>query len=54
MGAGLSSPHALTWNQPLDLTLLDHHFGDIKLWQKTVDEIHSRGMYVILDHTMST
>ncbi|KAJ6440216.1 Cuticle-degrading protease [Purpureocillium lavendulum] len=39
---------------PLDLTLLDHHFGDIKMWQKTVDEIHRRGMYVILDHTMST
>lgn len=40
--------------QPLDLTLLDKHFGDIKQWQNTVDEIHKRGMYVILDHTFST
>ena len=40
--------------QPLDLTLLDQHFGNITMWQKMVDDVHSRGMYVILDHTMST
>ena len=44
----------LIFLKPLDLTLLDFHFGDIALWQKTIDEIHKRGMYVVMDHTMST
>lgn len=39
---------------PIDLTLLDPHFGDLKTWQKAIDEIHARGMYVILDNTFST
>ncbi|KAK3936421.1 hypothetical protein QBC46DRAFT_357497 [Diplogelasinospora grovesii] len=39
---------------PLDMTLLDFHFGDVAEWQAAVDEIHKRGMYVILDHTMAT
>jgi alpha-1,3-glucan synthase len=46
------------WNSdsysPLDFTLLDKHFGDIATWRSAVDEVHKRGMYVILDHTMST
>ncbi|OCK73844.1 glycosyltransferase family 5 protein [Lepidopterella palustris CBS 459.81] len=39
---------------PLDLTLLDRHFGDISEWRLAIDEIHRRGMYVVLDNTMST
>ncbi|KAK3329216.1 alpha amylase [Apodospora peruviana] len=39
---------------PLDLTLLDFHFGDVAQWQTAVDEIHKRGIYIILDHTMAT
>ncbi|ORY61497.1 alpha amylase [Pseudomassariella vexata] len=39
---------------PLDLTLLDKHFGDIAQWQKAMDEIHNRNMYVLLDNTMAT
>lgn len=39
---------------PVDFTLLDAHLGDIALWQKAIDEIHERHMYVILDHTMAT
>jgi alpha-1,3-glucan synthase len=39
---------------PLDLTLLDKHFGDIMAWRAAVNAIHERGMYVILDHTMAT
>jgi alpha-1,3-glucan synthase len=39
---------------PLDLTLLDKHYGDIAVWRAAVDAIHERGMYVILDHTFST
>jgi alpha-1,3-glucan synthase len=39
---------------PLDLTLLDQHYGNIKEWQNAVTEIHRRDMYIILDNTMST
>lgn len=39
---------------PLDLTLLDRHFGNIDDWRSTIDEIHKRGMYVVMDNTMST
>ncbi|EKG16141.1 Glycosyl transferase family 1 [Macrophomina phaseolina MS6] len=39
---------------PTDLTLLDWHFGNITIWRKAITEIHDRGMYVILDNTMST
>lgn len=39
---------------PLDMTLLDRHFGAIKDWRHAVDEMHRRGMYVVLDNTMST
>ncbi|KAH8908249.1 hypothetical protein BR93DRAFT_895934 [Coniochaeta sp. PMI_546] len=50
----INLPWGVDSYSPLDLTLLDKHFGDIKQWQATVDEIHNRGMYVILDHTFST
>jgi alpha-1,3-glucan synthase len=30
---------------PLDLSLLDQHFGDITAWRNAVTEIHNRGMY---------
>jgi alpha-1,3-glucan synthase len=42
-----------TW-QPLDLTLLDAHFGDIATWRLAIDAIHARGMYVIMDNTIAT
>lgn len=41
-------------SQPLDMTLLDFHHGNLATWQQMVSEVHRRGMYVILDHTMST
>jgi alpha-1,3-glucan synthase len=50
----LASIDHLTRLQPLDLTLLDFHYGDIAKWRQAVDEIHRRGMYVVVDHTMST
>jgi alpha-1,3-glucan synthase len=34
--------------------VLDHHLGTIKEWQAAVNEIHRRGMYVLLDITGST
>ncbi|KAK3384909.1 alpha-1,3-glucan synthase [Podospora didyma] len=39
---------------PLDLTLLDAHFGNISEWRRMVTEIHNRGMYVLLDNTVAT
>jgi alpha-1,3-glucan synthase len=39
---------------PLDLTLLDQHFGTVTEWQSAIDEIHKRDMYIIMDHTMAT
>lgn len=39
---------------PLDFTLLDRHHGDITEWRGLIDEIHSRGMYVVFDNTMAT
>ncbi|KAI9890686.1 MAG: Cell wall alpha-1,3-glucan synthase ags1 [Vezdaea aestivalis] len=53
------SPHInFPWGadaySPLDLTLLDHHFGTIKDWRNAVDEVHRRGMYIVLDNTMAT
>lgn len=39
---------------PLDLTLLDHHLGNISAWRDAITEIHSRGMYVIMDNTFAT
>jgi len=40
--------------QPLDFTLLDRHFGNILEWRAAITEIHRRGLYVIIDNTMST
>ena len=50
----INQPWGADSYSPLDTTLLDAHFGDVAKWQKAVDEIHKRGMYVILDHTMAT
>jgi alpha-1,3-glucan synthase len=50
----INQPWAADSYSPLDLTLLDHHFGNITAWRETIDDIHSRGMYIIFDNTMST
>ncbi|KXT01368.1 hypothetical protein AC578_6619 [Pseudocercospora eumusae] len=39
---------------PTDHTILDHHLGNIEDWRTVIQEIHRRGMYVILDNTMAT
>ncbi|KAJ5884926.1 hypothetical protein N7495_009436 [Penicillium taxi] len=39
---------------PLDLSLLDKHYGTIQQWRSTIDEIHRRGMYVMADSTYGT
>ncbi|KAF2220931.1 hypothetical protein BDZ85DRAFT_297645 [Elsinoe ampelina] len=50
--------HNVPWGadgfSPLDHTFLDRHFGTIQEWREVINEIHDRGMYVLLDNTMST
>lgn len=50
----LNQPWTADSYSPLDFTVLDHHFGTIQEWRDAVDEIHRRGMYVILDNTFAT
>jgi len=50
----INQPWGADSYSPLDLTLLDFHFGDLDKWRAVIDEIHRRGMYVILEHTMAT
>lgn len=38
----------------LDTTLLDQHYGNIKVWRDAISEIHKRGMYVVFDNTIAT
>jgi alpha-1,3-glucan synthase len=50
----INQPWAADSYSPLDLTLLDHHFGNITTWRAAITEIHSRGMYIIMDNTLAT
>ena len=50
----INFPWASDMFSPLDLTLLDAHFATIDAWRAAIDEMHHRGMYVILDNTMAT
>jgi alpha-1,3-glucan synthase len=38
----------------LDFTLVDPHWGTIADWQAFIDELHSRGMYIMADFTVGT
>ncbi|KAJ4291326.1 Cell wall alpha-1,3-glucan synthase ags1 [Collariella sp. IMI 366227] len=50
----INQPWSADSFSPLDLTLLDSHFGTIAQWRRAIDEIHKRGMYVVFENTMST
>lgn len=50
----INQPWSADSFSPLDLTLLDQHFGTIATWRRAIDEIHRRGMYVIFENTIST
>ena len=39
---------------PVDLTLLDQHWGILRDWRELIDDIHARGMYIVLDNTFAT
>lgn len=50
----MTQPWSYAGYSILDTTLLNQHFGDIELWRHAINEIHSRGMYVIFDNTIAT
>jgi alpha-1,3-glucan synthase len=50
----INEPWSSDGFSPLDLTLLDHHFGSIDDWRMMVSEAHRRGIYIILENTMAT
>ncbi|EFQ35820.1 alpha amylase [Colletotrichum graminicola M1.001] len=50
----INQPWGADSYSPLDLTLLDRHYGNITAWQEAIDEIHKRDMYVVMDQTMAT
>ena len=50
----INQPWGYDQYSPLDLSILDPHFGTIDVWRNAVEEIHKRSMYVLLDHTMAT
>ncbi|CAG7931725.1 unnamed protein product [Penicillium olsonii] len=50
----INFPWAADGYSPLDLTLLDHHFGTIENWRTMISEAHRRGLYVLFDNTFAT
>ena len=50
----INQPWGYDQYSPLDLSILDPHFGTIQTWRDAIDEIHARGMYVVLDNTFAT
>ncbi|KZT09456.1 glycosyltransferase family 5 protein [Laetiporus sulphureus 93-53] len=39
---------------PLDFSVIDPHYGTIADWQDAIQDIHDRGMYIMLDFTVGT
>ncbi|EPY53741.1 alpha-1,3-glucan synthase Mok13 [Schizosaccharomyces cryophilus OY26] len=50
----LNQPWGADQYSPLDFTILDHHSGTIEQWRDTIEEIHRRGLYLVLDLTVAT
>lgn len=50
----LNAPWTYDSYSPLDLSILDQHWGTIETWRYAIQEIHARGMYVVLDNTFAT
>lgn len=38
----------------IDFSLTDPHWGPVSEWVETIDMIHARGMYIMLDFTVGT
>lgn len=39
---------------PLDYTLMDPHWGTVQDWADAIQKMHDRGMYLVVDYTVST
>ncbi|KAI0341602.1 glycoside hydrolase family 13 and glycosyltransferase family 5 domain-containing protein [Trametopsis cervina] len=50
----LNMPWQADSYSPLDFNVLDPHWGTLSDWQNTIDEIHARGMYFMMDFTVGT
>lgn len=50
----LNQPWQADSYSPLDFTVLDAHHGRIQQWRDLINAIHDRGMYIVLDNTMTT
>lgn len=50
----LNKPWGTDAFSPYDLTILDHHFGNITQVREAIDKIHEKGMYVIVENTFAT
>lgn len=50
----INQPWGSDGYSPLDLTLLDHHFGTIDDWRTMITEAHRRGIYIVMENTMAT
>lgn len=50
----INAPWAADSFSPFDQTLLDRHFGTLHQLREVIDAIHEKGMWVVLENTMST
>lgn len=50
----INQPWGYDQYSPVDLSVLDMHFGDIATWRRMIDEMHARDMYVVLDNVFAT
>jgi alpha-1,3-glucan synthase len=50
----LNRPWELDGFGPYDLTILDHHFGNVTQVRAAIQAIHDKGMYILLENTFAT
>lgn len=50
----LNMPWQADSYSPLDFSVMDPHWGTIQDWVDFIDEVHARGMYLMMDFTIGT
>ena len=50
----LNMPWQADSYSPLDFSVLDPHWGTIDDWVSFIDDLHARGMYLMMDFTIGT
>ncbi|KAF8306355.1 glycoside hydrolase family 13 and glycosyltransferase family 5 protein [Clavulina sp. PMI_390] len=50
----LNMPWQADSYSPIDFSLVDPHWGTINDWVDLVDDIHARGLYIMMDFTVGT